>query len=123
MADPTAAEAARAEIVVALKQHKPILEGLRDFARLNLRPETAAKVANAITDYERRQAHLEETERALTALLQDGYPDLPVREVEQDVFDDLQDQAESIDAALAKFTPEMAARLNLTRGATEPKPL
>lgn len=122
MADPTAVAAARDEVAAAVAALAPILEGLRDYARLNLGADTAAIVAQEIHDYERRLALLQTTLTALNALLGDDYPNLPVREVEQAVYDDLQTQADTIAAALAKFAPNMATTLGLSAGEPEPKP-
>lgn len=110
------------EIVTALGSFEPLLEGLRDYARLNLRPETLTVVEGAIQEHERRMEKLQAARGALDALLQDGYPLLSVHEVEQAVFDDLKSQFDSITAAFGHFSPEaLASSLGLSAGPVEPK--
>jgi len=58
----------------------------------------------------------------MSALLQDGFPTLPVHEVTQSVYDDLAYNNLTIDAAFAHFAPrEKASSLGLEGGAVEPK--
>jgi len=100
---------------------QPLLEGLRDYARVDLKPETAEIVNAAIQEHERRLALLQIAIAANQALLDDGYPLLPVHEVEQAVYADLQEQFISISAAFGHFTPNMAAELGLFANGPEPK--
>lgn len=117
----TAVEAARDEIRETLARIEPEHEGLYDFARLNITPETKAVVDAAIADYDRRVAKLRSTLVEIEGLLADGYPALDVREVAGTVYNDLQAQNATIDAALAKFQPAVAANMGLAAGTPEPK--
>ncbi len=117
----TAVEAAIAEIDAALTTVAPQHEGLRDFAKLNLQPETAAEVIQLTAVVDARVAALRVAKDALGALLGNGYPTLAIVEVTERVFADLAAQQTTIDAALGLFraTPEAAA---LGLGAGEPVP-
>lgn len=98
-------------------------EGLRDFARLNLQPETLAKVQELLNIYDARVALLIAAFNALEALINHGHPNLDVFEVVQSVFNDLKNNNDTIDAAFAKFKPIVAGSLNLTAGIIERKPI
>ena len=117
----TEVEQAIAEILARLAEFAPVLEGLRDYQRLNLQPATQTEIADAIADYERRVAKLQATVAALQDLLADGHPDLPVREISQSALRDLQENASTIQAALAKFATNAATTLGLAGGAVEPR--
>jgi hypothetical protein len=118
----TVVDDALAEIEEALAHIDPLLEGLQDFARLNLRPETLAVVQGAIDLHVRRRDKLVASRDALQVLLDDGYPFLPVHEIGQGAYDDLAENHTSIEAAFAHFKPNVALALGLTAGESEPKP-
>jgi len=109
------------EIVETLTSLEAEHEGLRDYASLNLREETLAEVRSAIEVYDRRVLLLRAAQAALEALAADGHPELPVRTVAQAVHDDLDANAATIQAALAKFAPIVTAELNLEAGEAEEK--
>lgn len=117
----TIVDEALAEIVEALGEVEPLLEGLRDFARLNILPETLAVVNDAITEHERRVNLLTTSKGALEALLADGYPLLPVHEISQAAYADMSDNHTSIDTAFGHFSPNTANALRLSAGEVEPK--
>lgn len=96
-------------------------EGLRDFARLNLQPETLAKVQELLTFYDTRTQLLINAFNALEALINHGHPTLENFEVVQSVFNDLKNNNDTIEAAFAKFRPIFATSLNLTSGIPETK--
>lgn len=112
---PTQVDSAVTEIQAALDVIRPQLEGMRDFSRLNLE-HASGVVQQAITDFNRRDNLLEDALRALTALLSDGYPVMPTREVEQADFVDLKNQVDTITAAFAKFAAIKAADLGMQAG-------
>jgi len=121
MAD-TSVDAARQEILDTLARIEPEHEGLKDFSRLNLQPETHAIISTAIADYDRRVDLLRKALAAIDALLTDNYPALDTREVGTVVYNDLAANADTIEAALGKFTPRVAATsLAMTGGEAEPK--
>ena len=117
----TIVDEALAEIIEALGQTEPLLEGLKDFARLNIEVETMGIVNAAIAEHERRVIMLTNSKVALEALLADGYPLLPVHEIPQAAYEDLAANHESIDTAFGHFTPNTASALNLSAGEVEPK--
>jgi len=118
----TVVDEALAEIVDALGHVEPLLEGLRDFARLNILPGTAVVVQAAIVEHERRVTLLQAGQTALESLLADGYPLLPVHEISQADYADLADNHNSIDVAFDHFAPNTANALRLSAGEVEPKP-
>lgn len=118
----TAVDAAREEIAAALEVSDRLFEGARHFAELgDLREDTRAEVERSIADFGRRNSLLKNVRDSLTALVADGYPDVPERPVEASVLADLKQDAETINAALAKFAPAKAAELGLAAGAVEQK--
>lgn len=117
----TVVDDALAEILTALEQIEPLLEGLRDFARLNLNPDTLSIVQGVIAEHEDRQAKLGVARDALRTLLADDYPFLPKHEIPQSAYADLAANDNSISVAFAHFTPETAATLGLSAGEKQPK--
>lgn len=93
----------RKELEAAQAVLLPQIEGLHDFARLNLQPDTLVVVNQAIVDFERRRDLQVAALAALQALSGDNYPDVPERAVIQAVFEDLQDNVSTIEAAFSKF--------------------
>lgn len=101
----------------------PQLEGLRDYARLNIKPETQPVIATAIEDYQRRLEKIDAALASCDALTNDGYPELPVREVVEGIYADLAENAATINAALAKFKAKAeAASVTIVPGTPQPKP-
>lgn len=122
VAEPTnAVEQAILEIKAKLAELAPQHEGLRDYARLNLKPETLEQVNLSIAQYDARVGLLMAALAALEALAADGHPELPAREVEQLVLDDLLENAATIEAALGKFELAKASTLGLDDDAPEEK--
>lgn len=117
----TAVDQAIAEINERLATFAPQHEGLRDFARLNLQEAAAAVVNESIANYDRRQALLEAALAALTSLVNDGHPDLPVREISPAAFADLRDNTTTVEAAMATFASNAATSMALAAGAVAPK--
>lgn len=117
----TAVDRAIVEIQEKLATFGPQLEGLRDYARLNLKAETQEEVGRSIAIYERRTSLLNTAQGALKSLVDDGHPDLPVREVQQLVFEDLKANAATIEAALAQFASNEATSMTLGAEPAEPK--
>lgn len=117
----TSVDAAIIEIADKLATLEPQLEGLRDFERLNLLPDTHAVVIDSINQYTRREMLMLAAQSALAALVADGYPVLDAREIIQAAYADLTGNAATIEAALAQFKPIVAANLRITAGTTELK--
>lgn len=118
----TAVDGARDEIQAAMAALVPELEGLRDYARLNLHDDTRREVDFSIAQYDRRLGLLTAADAALASLVGDGYPALDVREVADVVYQDLTANAATIEAALRKFASNAATSLRLNPGASELKP-
>ncbi len=93
----------RKELEAAQAVLLPQIEGLHDFARLNLHPDTLTVVNQAIVDFERRRDLQVAALAALANLSADNYPDVPERAVIQSVFEDLKDNVSTIEAAFSKF--------------------
>jgi len=110
------------EITSALTDIAPKHEGLRDFSRLNLHPDTMQAVQAAIGQYDRRVALLQDAKEKLVNLRNDGYPELDIPEVTEAVLTDLKENEATIEAALKQFHPETASTLGLSSGAPVPKP-
>jgi hypothetical protein len=110
------------ELHDALGDVGPEYEGLLDYQRLNLKPDTRREVDEAINDYSRRLGLMNAAQAALEALVNDGYPDLSVRAIAATAFEDLQANAASIEAALKKFSSNQASALTVTAGEPQPKP-
>jgi hypothetical protein len=120
--DIMSVEDAIAEIQTSLAEIDPQHEGLRDYAALDLQPETRAEIQTTIVIYDRRVNLLRAALAALEALVADGHPELPVRVIPEASYEDLVAQQETITAALAKFSAQpQAASLGITSEAPEPK--
>jgi hypothetical protein len=118
-----ALEALKAEITTAHDTITPQIEGLHDFARLNLKPETLTKVQNTIVEFERRRDLMEAALGGINNLSDDGYPEVPVREVIADVYNDLAENVSTIEAAFKKFAPiDEAMSATIVPGTPETKP-
>lgn len=117
----TAVEQAIAEINTLLAQFAPEHEGLRDFARLNLQPETLNEINTSLANYDRRVGLLQAAKAACEALMADGHPDLPVREIPSTAFDDISANHTTVMAAFARFAPAPATAINVTPGEPENK--
>ena len=110
-----------AEIDAQLANLGPEYEGLKDYARLNIHPDTMAAVQAALAVYDRRVGLLATNRDLLNRLRDDGHPTLAVQPVTASVLADLQDNQATITAALAQFTADPAASLGLTAGTPEGK--
>ena len=117
----TVVDDALAEILTALEQIEPLLEGLKDFQRLNLNPDTMSIINATIAEHEQRQAKLSASRDSHRALLADGHPFLPKHEIPQAAYSDLAANDNSISVAFAHFMPETAADLGLKAGEKQPK--
>jgi hypothetical protein len=129
--DTAGLEALRAELVKARPPLGAIIEGLRhDLEQQDLSPEDRAEVQGLLNDYLRREslmttadARASGTFDAVTALLQDGYPELPVRDIDPATFDALDQNRRSIELAQAQFRPRaITTEGTSTVGPEEPVP-
>ena len=83
----------------------PQLEGFEDLADVNVGPETKSQVLSDIEGAKRRDALSIAAVEALSALAADGYPDLKIIQVHEDIYQDLAEQKRTIDAALLRYAP------------------
>jgi len=117
----SAVDSAIAEIDGALATLNPQYEGLKDYQRLNLHPDTAAAVQAALQVFDKRVGLLATVRDLLARLVADGHPTLTVQQVTPAVLSDLQDNQATITAALSQFASEPAASLNLSADLPGPK--
>lgn len=112
-----------AEIKQATDTINPQIEGLHDFARLNLKEETQVIVKRVTQDFEKRRDLLNVATAALQALSENGYPTVDQQDVIGAVYDDLKQNVATIEAAFDKFTAiEEAAQAKVTAGVPVLKP-
>lgn len=117
----TSVDSALNEINERLTTFAPQHEGLRDFALLNLQEATKLEIDSSLKLYDRRKDLLDKAKAALEALKADGHPEIPVREISEAAFADLQGNTSTIEAAMARFASNAATTLALAEGRTEPK--
>jgi len=117
----SAVDTALAEVQAAITAMAPAHEGLRDYALLDLKPETKAVVDAEIARYDLRLSWLLYVEDALMNLVDNGYPTLAPAEIPEDAMEDLQENKSTIDAALGIFRPNTAVGMSLTGGEAEKK--
>lgn len=110
------ADDAIVEIDAQLAILGPELEGLQDYARLNIQSQTREDVNVDIGRYTRRITKLNDARASLVLLVDDGHPGIPVQEVKAAVLRDLQAQENSIRLALARFASNEASSVTLTAG-------
>lgn len=104
-----------------LQAQAPESEGLDDLERLNIGSAALEEVEISRVEYARRMRLEEAFIAAGKALLADGYPDLPARTIPAQILAKLQDQADTIEAALKKFKPSSLTALRQTFSEPEPK--
>lgn len=117
----SAIETAREEVNARAAALLPVQEGLRDFARLDLQPETRAAVEDALRACDLLVAAMESFVAASDALLTLGYPDFPRRDVSDAALADLQQQLETLAAARAAFQRDEARTIGIVPGVPEPQ--
>lgn len=110
-----------AEIRAALADMAAAHEGLRDYSRLNIVPETQARVTEAVSRYDRRTTLLKKADAALSDLANDGYPALESFKVDASVIADLRENAQTIQAALQRFEDVTVVSLDMQAGAPQAK--
>lgn len=117
----TAVEQALVEITGRVAEFAPQHEGLRDFQRLNLKEETQVEIATFIALYDQRLAVLLAAKAALEALMGDGHPELPVREISPEALADLKENASTIESALLRFGSNKAVSMQFSAAPPEPR--
>lgn len=94
------------ELKLARAVLEPQIEGLKDYQRLNIQPDTKTKVDETLARFEQRAKLINEAIAALEKLDADAYPDVPVVSVVDAVFDDLRMQKATIGAAFDLFSAQ-----------------
>ena len=121
---PTAAEATfRLELLAELSEINELV-GLEKYTMIPQdRPETAASIRLRQEEIGRRVQLITKTLEAMDALDHDGYPGIPVSEVSEAIYQDLEDDAHDLIAALRGFRlePPPATGLFGSFGVPEPK--
>lgn len=102
---------------------------LRDVADLPLSADTAAAVSGELAAHEHRQSLIQAVLTALDALEADGYPDVPRTEVAKSVLDELNEEKDALETAIAALgaagppPPQpRASKVNVALGQPEAKP-
>jgi hypothetical protein len=118
----SAEDDALVEIDAQLGVLNPQYEGLKDFLRLNIKPETTAAVQAVLTLYDKRVGLLATTKDMLARLRIDGHPaTFDMQQVAAIVYADLADQQATISAAFGIFASDPATALGLSASPPETK--
>lgn len=98
----------------------PILEGWRDYARLNMQPESIRLAQRAIEGYQAAINAIDQVPSMAIQLEQSGYPDGPTIEIPANVREDMLEQLRTLNAALGTTgqIPEVVSA-EITPGALE----
>lgn len=121
--------ALRAELLAALGVLGPQIRGLDDLAAVSISPELRTAVQTQSTNRKHRrdliQAVLDALDHTVATLLlleQDGYPNLVSTTLVQSQFGELQEEAGDLQAAVAIFKADLAAKLTIDLGTPADKP-
>lgn len=129
--DTQGLEALRAELQAARPPLAGIIEGLQhDLEQQDLLPDERAEVEALLADYQRRENLMLVADQlasgtfdAVAALLADGYPALPEREISEAAFEALDQNRRSIELAQAQFRRRaITTEGESVVGPEEPKP-
>jgi hypothetical protein len=109
--DSQGLEAIRAELLLSRPPLAAIAEGLvHVLEQQDLEPRDRTEVQALLADYQRREAKMQALDAlassmfdAVNALLADGYPGLPERELSEAAFEALDQNRRSIELAQAQF--------------------
>lgn len=130
--DTKGQEELRAELQAARPPFDGIMEGLaHDLEQQDLPPEARGEVQGLLTDFQRRLAlmqavdtHASAMSDAVAALLADGFPALPEREIDPASFDELDQNRRTIELAQAQFRRKaITTEGTSTVGPEEPQPV
>lgn len=111
--------------LAALDDNQTAVQGPLDVDRKLLPLEDGkdqAEVANDIELLERRLKLIVAARKSVQALLDNGFPEIPVEAVGNEVVADLEDQRRTLDAAIARFKPSTAAAKGTIEGLTTGQP-
>lgn len=121
--------ALRAELLAALGVLGPQIRGLDDLAAVSISPELRSAVQTQSANRKHRRDliqsvldALDHTVATLLLLEQDGYPNLVSTTLVQSQFGELQEEAGDLQAAVAIFKADVAAKLAIDLGTPVDKP-
>ena len=110
--------AVKRELTKALTDGSPILAGLWDLSNyVSFSTELNAQILTYTKADEHRKVFLQRVLEALAALEADGYPVVPMAELEKNLYDELRARIANILAAMAKFEAlPQASKITATFG-------
>lgn len=109
------------EIDQELADLRPKREGWEDFGRENTIDQARPFIAARHAAFEQRITLEQAARAALQALLDDGYPGIPVAHMDTASYQSLVDQVNTMEAALSTVDGEALASFNLEEGPTVSK--
>ena len=121
MADDQDSDALLADLNAQLAIIEPQIQGLNDFISMPVSTELQAELNTVLDGRKLRQSLILTVVTDLTALLANGYPDLPPITVPGSLFAELQEQNAALDAALTVFTADQIVAGPMTTS-KNPKP-
>lgn len=110
-----------AELRAARERMQPPIQGFGKVIALSSTQATTDAASALLALFNQRVTHLDASIAALEGLHNDGYPELPDRQVVSGVLDDVNDDLSDITAALGFLKPEQASDLGLSLGQPELK--
>lgn len=106
------------EIDQELTDLRPKREGWEDFGRENVIDQVRPFIAARHAAFEQRITLLQSARAALQAVLDDGYPGIPVAHMNVTSYQSLVDQLNTMEAALSTVDGEALADFGLQDGGT-----
>lgn len=113
-------EALLVELRAAQARILTLIEGYEDFARLNLMSAALEEVRGHLESAKRRGDLLSSVIRAITDLVEDGYPVLARRKVQENVLDDLSNNLSGLASAILEFHSGMTDEVIAAIGPERP---
>lgn len=122
-----AVQALVAELTTAKGVITPQVRGMADLLKegVSIKSSTREAVQARYERLTQRRSRITEALNALKALSDDGYPEAPKAEVNEEVFADLQEQLTDFQVAIAEFAKEdtSAVEVEVQLGTPEEKPI
>lgn len=117
----TTAETFIGEIDALLDKFAPKREGLYDYDRLDIKDHTREEIAAYAGRLDALMQALQKVRDDLEALIEVGYPELPVREIDASAVADLDDQIRTLTAGRTLFASNAATSMVLEGAKPVPK--
>ena len=110
------------ELLAVYAAVNPLVEGLNDYTRLNILQVSKPEVSALLTKMTHRRDLLDAAAKALQALVEDGYPELPSAAVSGEIYADLAEQTRTLSLAFKQFrSADEAVIAIITPSTPEPK--